>query len=34
MWIKKQEAEPYREQLVVSKSGKEYEKAVFMTLLI
>ena len=34
MWVKKQEAEPYREQLIVSKLVNEYEKAVFVTLLI
>ena len=32
--VKKQQLEPYMEQLTVSKSGKEYIKAVIVTLFI
>ena len=29
MWVKKQEVEPYMEQWIGSKLGKEYVKAVY-----
>ena len=29
MWVKKQQLEPYMEQLTGSKLGKEYNKAVY-----
>ena len=29
MWVKKQQLEPYMEQLTSSKLGKEYDKAVY-----
>ena len=29
MWVKKQQLEPYIEQLTGSKLGKEYDKAVY-----
>ena len=29
MWVKKQQLEPYVEQLTGSKLGKEYDKAVY-----
>ena len=29
MWVKKQQLEPYMEQLTGSKLGKEYYKAVY-----
>ena len=34
MQVKKQQLEPYFEQQIGSKVGKEYVKAVYVTLLI
>ena len=33
MWVKKQQLEPYMEQLTGSKLGKEYDKAIYIITL-